>query len=336
MGNNSLDFAAASNAFRALPLQQQIPFAVDVLFSELVASGREANTNPALGFKRGYAALESLFPSSQSQSNPYSGNVSLPFSRIYSLNGGDIAVLAPGGKIDVGLANTPASLAKLNATRSASELGIVAQQAGNVHMLADQDVLVNTSRVFTLGGGNIAIWSSKGDIDAGKGAKSAISAPPPTLVVDAAGNVSINFASAVSGSGIRTISTGADITAGDVDLIAPAGFVNAGDAGIGSSGNLNIAAQRVVGLDNIQVGGASSGVPPETGGLGASLSGVTASAGSSTTSAANSVADSAATEKTPVAMADAALSWLEVFVVGLGEENCRQDDLDCLKRQTGN
>ena len=335
-GNNSLDFAAASNAFRALPLQQQIPFAVDVLFSELVASGREANTNPALGFKRGYAALESLFPSSQSQSNPYSGNVSLPFSRIYSLNGGDIAVLAPGGKIDVGLANTPASLAKLNATRSASELGIVAQQAGNVHMLADQDVLVNTSRVFTLGGGNIAIWSSKGDIDAGKGAKSAISAPPPTLVVDAAGNVSINFASAVSGSGIRTISTGADITAGDVDLIAPAGFVNAGDAGIGSSGNLNIAAQRVVGLDNIQVGGASSGVPPETGGLGASLSGVTASAGSSTTSAANSVADSAATEKTPVAMADAALSWLEVFVVGLGEENCRQDDLDCLKRQTGN
>ena len=140
----------------------------------------------------------------------------------------------------------------------------------------------------------------------------------------------------MSGSGIRTISTGANITAGDVDLIAPAGFVNAGDAGIGSSGNLNIAAQRVVGLDNIQVGGASSGVPPETGGLGASLSGVTASAGSSTTSAANSVADSAATEKTPVAMADAALSWLEVFVVGLGEENCRQDDLDCLKRQTGN
>jgi hypothetical protein len=32
-------------------------------------------------------------------------------------------------------------------------------------------------------------------------------------------------------------------------------------------------------------------------------------------------------------LADAALSWLEVFVVGLGDEGCRQDDLECLKRQ---
>lgn len=335
-GNNSLDFDVASTTYRALSLQEQLPFAVDILFQELVNSGRETNKDPTLAFKRGYAALESLFPGSQLDTNQYKGNVTLPFSRVYSLNGGDIAVLAPGGKIDVGLANTPASLAKIIGNRSASELGIVAQQSGDVRMLADQDVLVNTSRVFTLGGGDIAIWSSKGNIDAGKGAKSAISAPPPTLIVDAAGNVSINFASAVAGSGIRTISTGANITAGDVDLIAPAGFVNAGDAGIGSSGNLNIAAQRVVGLDNIQVGGTSSGVPPETGGLGASLSGVTASASSSTTAASNSVADATTTEKTPVVMADAALSWLEVFVLGLGEENCKQDDLECLKRQVNN
>ena len=33
-------------------------------------------------------------------------------------------------------------------------------------------------------------------------------------------------------------------------------------------------------------------------------------------------------------LADAALSWLEVFVVGLGEEQCDQKDTECLKRQS--
>jgi hypothetical protein len=32
-------------------------------------------------------------------------------------------------------------------------------------------------------------------------------------------------------------------------------------------------------------------------------------------------------------LAQAALSWLDVFVTGLGEENCKPDDLACLKRQ---
>jgi len=333
-GNASLDFASASAAFRALPLQQQIPLATKILFSELVTSGHEANETPALGFTRGFAALASLFPESQTDQNPYAGNVSLPFSRIYTLNGGNIAVLAPGGKIDVGLANPPAALASLITNRPASELGIVAQGAGDVDLMANDDVLVNTSRVFTLGGGNIAIWSSKGNIDAGKGAKSAISAPPPQLIVDAAGNITINFASAVNGSGIRTISTGDIIKPGNVDLMAPSGFVNAGDAGIGSSGNLNIAAQRVVGLDNIQVGGQSTGVPPETSGLGASLAAVTTTAASSTNATANSVTESQAAEKSAAPIAESALSWLEVFVIGLGEENCKQDDVECLKRQT--
>jgi filamentous hemagglutinin len=331
-----LDYETASSQFLAMPPTQQTSFVVDSLFSELVASGREANAGSDAGFARGYAALASLFTNSQSNSNPYSGDIALPFSRIYTLNGGSITLLAPGGKIDVGLANPPtvskAAQTSIDA-RKPSELGIVAQQAGDVHVMAEGDVLVNTSRIFTLGGGDIAIWSSKGNIDAGKGAKSSISAPPPTLTVDGAGNVSINTGSAVAGSGIRTIVTSDEVKPGDVDLIAPVGFVNAGDAGIGSAGNLNIAAQSVVGLDNIQVGGTSTGVPPETSGLGAALSGVTASASNSTSAASTSMADNKEAEKKPAALADAAMSWLEVFVVGLGEENCRQDDLECLKRQ---
>lgn len=335
-GQSGFGYATAETQFLTLPVTQQTPFVVDALFGELVASGREANAGANIGFARGYAALSSLFTGSQGATNPYVGDISLPFSRVYTLDGGSISLLAPGGKIDVGLANPPSvsGLIDFLKSRKPSDLGIVAQQAGDVHVLSDGDVLVNSSRIFTLGGGDIAIWSSKGNIDAGKGAKSSISAPPPTLTVDAEGNVSINVGSAVAGSGIRTIVTSEDITPGNVDLIAPVGFVNAGDAGIGSAGNLNIAAQRVVGLDNIQVGGSSTGVPPETGGLGAALSGVTASAGNTTTSAANSIGDTQAADKPPAALADAALSWLEVFVVGLGEENCKQDDLECLKRQS--
>jgi hypothetical protein len=49
---------------------------------------------------------------------------------------------------------------------------------------------------------------------------------------------------------------------GDVDLIAPSGIVDAGDAGIRSSGNINIAATQVLNAGNIQSGGASTGVAP--------------------------------------------------------------------------
>jgi hypothetical protein len=184
-----------------------------------------------------------------------------------------------------------------------------------------------------LGGGNIAIWSNKGNIDAGKGAKSAISAAPPTLLVDAQGNVVVSVSSAVAGSGIRTIITDPKAPAGNVDLIAPLGFVNAGDAGIGSAGNLNIAAQSVVGLDNIQVGGSSSGVPPETGGLGVSLAGASSAGSSSTSAAAGSTTAGSSTSEQAPGAGQAALSFLEVFVLGLGEDTCRSDDLECLKRQ---
>src|SRR5262249_523273 len=138
------------------------------------------------------------------------------------------------------------------------------------------------------------------------------------------------------GSGIRSILTGEGIKPGDVDLIAPVGFVNAGDAGIGAAGNLNIAAQQVIGVDNIQVGGSATGVPPETSGLGASLSPVSG-VGASSSNASNSAAEgNQPTKESATPASQSALSWLDVFVVGLGEENCKQDDMECLKRQQQN
>ncbi|MCZ8075297.1 MAG: filamentous hemagglutinin family protein, partial [Paucibacter sp.] len=48
-------------------------------------------------------------------------------------------------------------------------------------------------------------------------------------------------------------------TGSDLDLFAPAGEINAGEAGIRSKGNAFIAAERVVNAVDIQVGGKTSG-----------------------------------------------------------------------------
>jgi len=53
--------------------------------------------------------------------------------------------------------------------------------------------------------------------------------------------------------------------ASDVYLIAPHGTVDAGDAGLRATGNLNIAALRVLNADNIKVGGTVTGIPVQHG-----------------------------------------------------------------------
>jgi hypothetical protein len=59
-----------------------------------------------------------------------------------------------------------------------------------------------------------------------------------------------------------------------VNLIAPKGDVNAGDAGIRVAGNLNIAAVQVIGAGNITVVGTATGVPvSEAGAFAGALSG---------------------------------------------------------------
>ena len=330
-GTSGLTFAQAESQFAGLSTSQQTALVDSVFFNELLLSGRAANSGSGVGFQQGYNAIDALFPGSRSNTtaSPYSGNLTLTTSRIYTDSGGNISILVPGGEVDVGLANPPATVV----AKPPSSLGIVAQGAGNVDIYTQGDVNVNKSRLFTLGGGNILIWSDEGSIDAGNGSKSSLSVPPPTVSVNQQGVVTLNFAgSLATGSGIRTIQTNPSVPPGDVDLDAPVGTVDAGDAGIGAAGNINIAAAHVIGVDNINFGGTATGVPSDLSSLGASLSSVSAVAAGATTSSTSSVAEANAA-KEAVPLAQAALSWLDVFVTGLGEENCKQDDIECLKRQ---
>jgi hypothetical protein len=174
---------------------------------------------------------------------------------------------------------------------------MVAAGEGDIKGFARGDILVNQSRILTAGGGDVLLWSSEGDIDAGKGKKTATAVPPPITTIDDKGNVTQLLQGAVTGAGIGALSTDG-VAAGDVDLVAPKGTVNAGDAGI-RAGNLNIAAQVVLGADNISVSGTSSGTPvADTSAVTAASSGASNSGGEvaeATASLSQNLADAART-----------------------------------------
>jgi filamentous hemagglutinin len=330
-GQSGLSTKQADTQFSSLNQSAQQAFVDNVFFNELNLSGIESQQRGG-NYSRGYAAIDALFPGSRAAAAngttpPYSGDLDLTYSQIYTLAGGDITLLVPGGGMNVGLASPPAGAA----AKAPSQLGIVTEGSGNINIYAQNDVNVSSSRIFTLGGGNLLIWSNLGSIDAGNGAKTSLSLPPPTFVTDKFGNETLDYGAAVSGSGIRTIQTGPGEPAGNVNLIAPVGSVNAGDAGIGAAGNINIAAVTVTGASNINFGGTATGVPAAVGNIAASVSGAATSGTAATNAAAEIAASAANTQAAPVTQA--AISWLDVFVTGLGDENCKPEDEECLKRQ---
>lgn len=328
-GNNALNVGNALAGVRAVAVQDaqaQRNRVRELVFTALRTTGRDHNEGSSAfagDYSRGYAALELVFPG-MGQKNPdgsfknYQGNVNLFASRIKTERDGNIEFMIPGGELIVGLANTPDALVNPNVLNG-NVLGMVAAGQGDIKGFARGNMRVNQSRVLTVGGGDVFLWSSEGDIDAGKGKKTASAVPPPITNVDDQGNVTQVLQGAVTGSGIGALSSGG-VKAGDVDLIAPKGTVNAGDAGI-RAGNLNIAAAVVQGADNISVSGKSSGTPvADTSAVSATASGATTGGDdlSKTTAAlSQSAADSA---KNAQALKDSFKpSFVRVDVLGFGE-----------------
>ena len=324
--------ADALARFKLLGESEQTAFINQVLYAELKQTGRDYTSARADDYLRGYRAILTLYPLDDAQGTldpatltnadldrmrsaaalRYPGDVSLFFSQIKTEQGGDIEMRVPGGLVNAGLAN-PGSLPK-----SASELGIVTVRGGSIRATVAEDFLVNQSRVFTLQGGDILLWASYGDIDAGRGEKTATATPPPQVVFRGDRFV-LDTSRSVEGSGIGVLLGRDDIVPGDVDLIAPRGEVNAGDAGIRVAGNLNIAALQVVNAQNISVGGASSGVPAASSGSVAGLGGVSSVANEATRSVQETT--SQVVRKAVTGSAEPTPSFLTVEVIGLGDDD---------------
>jgi hypothetical protein len=239
-------------AFQHLPRQDQARFALDLFYLVLRDAGRDHNnpSSPNFGsYRNGYAAIAALFP----DGTQYAGNISLTSREIKTTNGGNIALLAPGGELDVGVNAGGAQ---------AADQGILTQHGGNINIFTHNSVNVGTSRIFTLRGGNEIIWSTVGDIAAGSSSKTVLAAPPTRVLIDPqSADVETDLAGLATGGGIGVLEEVAGVPPADVDLIAPNGTINAGDAGIRVSGNLNLAALVVLNANNINVGGTSTGIP---------------------------------------------------------------------------
>ncbi len=310
-GNIALSQSDAMKAFgeltgdQTLPIQPQLNAVLNgVFFNELKLAGSASAANKSAGNQGGYTAINTLFPGNQWQ-----GDLKVFFSKLQTLNGGDINLMVPGGLINAGLAVSPDSV------KTADQLGIVTQRTGNINAFVKNDFTVNTSRVFTLGGGDILIWSSEGNIDAGKGAKSALSVTMDPPFYDANDKLVYPVPKITSGSGIRTAAS-LGVPAGNVFLFAPKGVVDAGEAGIGGS-NVTISATAVLGANNIQVSGTSSGVPVAS--VGSVAAGLTGTSNVTANASQTAQAAMGADEKDKVDNKNMTLGMLSVELLGFGE-----------------
>ncbi|MDZ4211145.1 MAG: filamentous hemagglutinin family protein, partial [Methylotenera sp.] len=279
-GDNTLTEQEALTQFTALDLEAKTLFANRHLTSELIGSAQDFAK--AGNHARGENAIASLFPTLNN------GDILLFNSKVSTNSGGSIDMIAPGGLINVGVPGR------------GGDIGIITEKGGAIRAVADGDFQVNQSKVITQFGSDIAIWSTNGTIDAGRGSKTATSVPERIVQTDAFGNTIIEVRGVAAGSGIRAQSYDPDgpngpleaPLKGNVFLTAPT--VDAGEAGI-EAGDLQIVAPVVLNAANIQVQGAASGVPVAAtagiAGVGAGLS--PDAVNSATQSVVQSVAQSA-------------------------------------------
>jgi len=232
--------------------------------------------------------------------------------------GGNVSLLGPGGDINVGT-----TAVEVNPKLSNSSLGILTLNNGGIDVFTDGNVLVNQSRILTVQGGDLFMWSSNGDLDAGRGAKTTVDFKPLSVNFDPRDLQTINLNGLVSGAGIGTIQSTPDAPSASISLVTPRGKINAGDAGLRASGDVNLTCgdQRtqvtcIINAANIVAFGSVTGVPTATVDI-AGLESTSSVAGQAAQAAADAVA-AASNQGAPPAMRPAP-SLISVEVLGFGD-----------------
>ncbi|MGH8047517.1 MAG: filamentous hemagglutinin family protein, partial [Chthoniobacterales bacterium] len=301
-GNSAATEKFTPEDFAALPESEKNRMALDLFYLVLRDAGRDHNIDGS-NYEAGFDAINALFANRK-----WHGDIDARGRDIRTKNGGDIAIFAPGGEL---------KLSNVVIGNPLVPPGIITETGGDISIFTDADVSLGIGRIFTLRGGNEIIWSSTGDIAAGSAAKTIASAPPTRVLLDPqSADVETDLAGLSTGGGIGVLATVEGVPPGDVDLVAPAGIVDAGDASIRASGNVTIAAVTVLNADNIAAASVSGAPPapapppaPNIAGL-TSASNVAGATNSAAESIANQARQQAAPEETP--------SVITVEVVGYG------------------
>ncbi|MBO9357607.1 filamentous hemagglutinin, partial [Bordetella petrii] len=315
--------AGALAYFQALAPEQQRIFLREVYFAELRAAGREYNdpdSDRHGSYLRGRRMIEALFPKMDSEAGTsgYQGDFTMFVSEednpgstprrtslLRTEGGGDIQMLAPGGDIVIGL----------EAVRPGDgDNGILTQGQGDIQLFSQGDIALGLSRIMTTYGGDILGWTNAGDINAGRGAKTTLVYTPPRRQYDALGNVTLSPATPATGAGIATLASIPEVPPGNLDLIAPLGIIDAGEAGIRFSGDANFAALQVVNAENIVGQGEVTGIPVMAAVNVGALTSASAAASSAATAAQDTVA------RTRAAAQKALPSIISVQILGFGTD----------------
>ena len=298
------------------PLSEQQALAVLQAFYRVLDDTGNDYNNPYSDYyhtyQQGVAAIkrflpDSILPGAIAAANVWQGNMSMPTKVIKTFEGGSISLLAPGGQIVVGRPTDPQT----------PDQGILTQYGGAVSIFALRNIDVGTSRIFTLRGGDETVWSTLGNIAAGSGSKTVYSAPPTRVLIDAqSADVKNDLGGLATGSGIGVLATLASVAPGNVNLIAPSGTVDAGDAGIRSSGHVNVSAAVIVNAANIQSSAGTSGTPVVAV---ANVSGLT-TASTASAGASNSAGEAARQQQRAASQQqeDVLPSIIQVEVLGYG------------------
>lgn len=286
-------------------------------------TGRNYNKEGSPGFRNYTTAREAI--ATVFGNVPGTGSVNTWSRDVRTKSGGNISILAPGGEL---------TLSSISANEGATPPGIVTESGGGINIFTEGNVDIGIGRIFTLRGGDVMIWSDKGNIAAGSSAKTVASAPPTRVLIDPqSGAVETDLAGLATGGGIGVLATVKGVPPGNVDLIAPEGVIDAGDAGIRSTGNLNLAATRVLNANNIAAGGSTSGAPPAPPPPAApNVSGATAA---SAASAGNNASAQAATKTPSDQPKEEAPSVISVEVLGYGGGDGKAEEDESSKSAGG-
>ncbi len=228
-------------------------------FSTLMATGELEDQNEAARLKEDMltAIINPLLGNTQSGS----GDIKMTQSVIKTTSGQDDLSIVAAGKVDVGTT--------VISNNESTTLGLLTEGGGGINVFADGDININESRSVTFFGGDIFMLSNHGDINAGRGSTTAVSAVSGGFD-EAGGKIVPKFQAPAPGSGIRTLTADPDGAGpiqephqGKATLIAWEGVIDAGEAGISAS-DVILAATEILNSENISFSDAGVGVPTTT------------------------------------------------------------------------